>query len=57
MKAEVKKEGLGEIYFDWEKARSIEGYYRIRGCNEFCSSVPLLGTMRTIAFGWRRASQ
>merc|ERR1711985_200318 len=33
---EVKKEGLGEIYFDWEKARSIEGYYRIRGCNEFC---------------------
>merc|ERR1719261_1684608 len=36
MKAEVKKEGLGEIYFDWEKARSIEGYYRIRGCNEFC---------------------
>jgi len=36
MKAEVKKEGLGEIYFDWEKARSVEGYYRIRGCNEFC---------------------
>merc|ERR1719261_1467411 len=36
MKAEVKKEGLGEVYFDWEKARSVEGYYRIRGCNEFC---------------------
>merc|ERR1719230_1441827 len=36
MKAAAKKEGLGEIYFDWEKARSIEGYYRIRGCNEFC---------------------
>jgi len=36
MKAEVKKAGLGEIYFDWEKGRSVEGYYRIRGCNEFC---------------------
>merc|ERR1719389_281851 len=36
MKAAAQKEGLGEIYFDWEKARSIEGYYRIRGCNEFC---------------------
>merc|ERR1719159_1918677 len=35
MKAEVKKEGLGEIYFDAEAARSNEGYYRIRGCNEF----------------------
>jgi len=32
----VKKEGLGEIYFDAEAARSNEGYYRIRGCNEFC---------------------
>merc|ERR1719235_2743847 len=36
MKAAVAKEGLGDIYFDWEKARSNEGYYRIRGCNEFC---------------------
>merc|ERR1712139_299295 len=34
--AAAAKEGLGEIYFDWEKARTAEGYYRIRGCNEFC---------------------
>merc|ERR1712151_1403418 len=25
-----------EVYFDWEKARSVEGYYRIKGSNEFC---------------------
>jgi len=36
MKAAVKKEGLGEIYFDWEAARAAEGYYRIRGATEFC---------------------
>jgi len=35
MKEAAKKEGL-EVYFDWEAARSVEGYYRIRGCNEFC---------------------
>jgi len=29
--------GLGvEVHFDWEKARSVEGYYRIKGSNEFC---------------------
>lgn len=31
------KLGAREIYFDWEKARSVEGYYRIRGCTKFCS--------------------
>merc|ERR1719163_745113 len=36
MKAAAKKEGLGEIFFDWDKARSVEGYYRIRSSNEFC---------------------
>jgi len=36
MKAAAKKEGLGEIYFDWEAARAAEGYYRIRGATEFC---------------------
>merc|ERR1719343_449902 len=25
-----------EAHFDWEKARSVEGYYRIKGSNEFC---------------------
>jgi len=31
------KLGATEIYFDWEKARSVEGYYRIRGCTKYCS--------------------
>jgi len=31
----AKKAGL-DIYFDWEAARSVEGYYRIFGSNEFC---------------------
>lgn len=26
-----------DIHFDWEKSRSVEGYYRIRGCTKFCS--------------------
>merc|ERR1719375_1399800 len=34
--ASLENMGLDDIYFDWEKARSNEGYYRIRGCNEFC---------------------
>merc|ERR1712048_1128714 len=25
-----------EVHFDWDKARSVEGYYRIKGSNEFC---------------------
>ena len=28
--------GAGEIYFDWDAARSVEGYYRIKGSTEFC---------------------
>jgi len=35
MREAAKKEGL-DIFFDWEAARSIEGYYRINGCTEFC---------------------
>merc|ERR1719375_2767952 len=35
MRAEAKKLGL-DVYFDWEAARSVEGYYRIQGSNEFC---------------------
>eukprot|EP00397_Hematodinium_sp_SG-2012_P029330 GEMP01030968.1.p1 GENE.GEMP01030968.1~~GEMP01030968.1.p1 ORF type:complete len:538 (+),score=120.03 GEMP01030968.1:93-1706(+) len=31
------KLGAGDIYFDWEKARSVEGYYRIRGCTKYCA--------------------
>merc|ERR1719395_215121 len=29
--------GMGlDIYFDWDAARSVEGYYRIKGTTEFC---------------------
>jgi len=28
--------GAGEVFFDWELARSVEGYYRIKGSNDFC---------------------
>jgi len=35
MQEAAKKMGL-DIYFDWEAARSVEGYYRIFGSNEFC---------------------
>jgi len=28
--------GLGELHFDWEAARSVEGYYRIKGSTAFC---------------------
>jgi len=25
-----------DVYFDWDAARSVEGYFRIKGSNEFC---------------------
>merc|ERR1712117_435398 len=28
--------GVGDIYFDWDAARSVEGYYRIKGSTEYC---------------------
>merc|ERR1712127_734020 len=28
--------GAGEVYFDWDVARSVEGYYRIKGSTDFC---------------------
>merc|ERR1719440_281314 len=28
--------GVGEVHFDWEAARTIEGYYRIKGSTDFC---------------------
>merc|ERR1712039_480754 len=36
--------GAGEVFFDWNAARSVEGYYRIKGSTEFC-------IQRAIAFG------
>jgi len=28
--------GAGDVYFDWDAARSVEGYYRIKGSTDFC---------------------
>jgi len=28
--------GVGDIHFDWDAARSVEGYYRIKGSTEYC---------------------
>ena len=28
--------GLGDLFFDWGAARSVEGHYRTKGCTEFC---------------------
>lgn len=28
--------GAGDVFFDWEAARSVEGYYRIKGSTDFC---------------------
>merc|ERR1712066_1175908 len=36
IRASAQKLGAGEVYFDWEAARSVEGYYRIKGSTEFC---------------------
>merc|ERR1712226_1599811 len=36
MRASAHKLGAGEVHFDWEAARSVEGYYRIKGSTEFC---------------------
>jgi len=33
----AKELGAGEVYFDWELARSVEGFYRIQGCTKFCA--------------------
>jgi len=36
MRASAHKLGAGDVYFNWEAARSVEGYYRIKGSTEFC---------------------
>jgi isocitrate lyase len=33
----AKKLGAGDLYFDWEKARTPEGYYRINGGVRMCA--------------------
>merc|ERR1711948_236871 len=44
MKAAAASMGVGEVFFDWDAARSVEGYYRIKGSTDFC-------IQRAIAFG------
>merc|ERR1740138_1510597 len=36
MKAAAADLGAGDIFFDWDAARAVEGYYRIKGSTEFC---------------------
>merc|ERR1719444_400477 len=36
MKKAAASLGAGEVFFDWEAARAVEGYYRIKGSTEFC---------------------
>lgn len=32
----AKSLGAGDLYFCWERARTIEGYYRMKGCTQAC---------------------
>merc|ERR1712224_408213 len=36
MKKAAADAGFGDVHFDWEAARSVEGYYRIKGSTDFC---------------------
>merc|ERR1719160_619580 len=36
MKAAAASMGVGDIFFDWDCARSVEGYFRIKGSTDFC---------------------
>jgi isocitrate lyase len=36
MKKAAAALGAGDVHFDWEAARSVEGYYRIDGSTEYC---------------------
>jgi len=36
LRAEAATNGAGDVFFDWDMARSVEGFYRIKGSTEFC---------------------
>jgi len=36
MRALAKSLGAGDLYFCWERARTIEGFYRMKGCTQAC---------------------
>jgi len=42
MRDAAAKSGFGDVFFDWELARSVEGFYRVQGSTDFC-------TMRAVA--------
>jgi len=37
LKELAKSLGAGDLYFDWELARTVEGFYMIKGCTKFCA--------------------
>merc|ERR1719188_1071414 len=37
MQALAAELGATDLFFDWELARTPEGYYRIKGCEKFCA--------------------
>merc|ERR1719371_123136 len=44
MRKAAASAGFPDIHFDWEAARSVEGYYRIKGSTEFCIERALAWT-------------
>merc|ERR1712203_89897 len=37
MRAFATSLGAGDLHFDWEAARTVEGFYSVKGCTKFCS--------------------
>jgi len=37
MRAFAKSLGVADLHFDWEAARTVEGFYSVKGCTKFCS--------------------
>jgi isocitrate lyase len=44
MRKAAASAGFPDIHFDWEAARSVEGYYRIKGSTEWCIERALAWT-------------
>merc|ERR1711990_331249 len=55
MRKAAASAGFPDIHFDWEAARSVEGYYRIKGSTEFCIE-PSHGLHMPMRSGWNQAS-
>eukprot|EP00403_Amphidinium_massartii_P025904 CAMPEP_0178398072 /NCGR_PEP_ID=MMETSP0689_2-20121128/14586_1 /TAXON_ID=160604 /ORGANISM="Amphidinium massartii, Strain CS-259" /LENGTH=552 /DNA_ID=CAMNT_0020018827 /DNA_START=130 /DNA_END=1788 /DNA_ORIENTATION=- len=36
MRQEAASTGFGDVYFNWDDARTVEGYYRIKSGTDFC---------------------